>query len=172
MDLLERSTELAALEDALATVRASGRGSLVLVAGEAGIGKTALLDAFCDVTRGVPTVRGGCDALFTPRPLGPLLEIAEDVGGELRNVVAGGATPADVVQALVRELRRRRPTMLVLEDLHWADEATLDVLRMLARRIESLPVLLAASYPDDSLDRAHPCGSSSASCPPAAPSSV
>ena len=156
MDLLERSTELAALEDALAAVRASARGSLVLVAGEAGIGKTALLDAFCDGSRGVPTVRGGCDALFTPRPLGPLLEIAEEVGGELRNVVAGGATPADVAHALVRELRRRSPTLLVLEDLHWADEATLDVLRMLARRIESLPVLLAASYRNDSLDRAHP----------------
>ena len=121
MDLLERSTELAALEDALAAVRASARGSLVLVAGEAGIGKTALLDAFCDGSRGVPTVRGGCDALFTPRPLGPLLEIAEEVGGELRNVVAGGATPADVAHALVRELRRRSPTLLVLEDLHWAD---------------------------------------------------
>ena len=156
MDLLERSTELAALEDALAAVRASARGSLVLVAGEAGIGKTALLDAFCDGSRGVPTVRGGCDALFTQRPLGPLLEIAEEVGGELRNVVAGGATPADVAHALVRELRRRSPTLLVLEDLHWADEATLDVLRMLARRIESLPVLLAASYRNDSLDRAHP----------------
>jgi DNA-binding CsgD family transcriptional regulator len=156
MDLLERSSELAALGDALAAVRASGRGSLVLVAGEAGIGKTALLDAFCDGSRGVPTVRGGCDALFTPRPLGPLLEIAEEVGGELRNVVASGAAPADVGQALIHELRRRRPTMLVLEDLHWADEATLDVLRMLARRVESLPVLLAASYRDDSLDRAHP----------------
>ncbi len=156
MDLLERSMELAALEEALADVRSSGQGSLALVAGEAGIGKTALLDAFCDGSRGVPTVRGGCDALFTPRPLGPLLEIAEQVGGELAEVVAGGAAATDVVQALVHDLRRRRPTILVLEDLHWADEATLDVVRMLARRIESLPVLLAVSYRDDSLDRTHP----------------
>jgi DNA-binding CsgD family transcriptional regulator/tetratricopeptide (TPR) repeat protein len=156
MNLLERSTELAVLEDKLADVRASGRGSLVLVAGEAGIGKTALLDAFCDGSRGVATVRGGCDALFTPRPLGPFVEIAEEVGGELEDVVAGGAAPADVAQALVHELRRRGPTMVLLEDLHWADEATLDVVRMLARRIDSLPVLLAASYRDDSLGRTHP----------------
>lgn len=156
MDLLERSRELAALEEALADVRSSGHGSLALLAGEAGIGKTALLDAFCARSRDVPTVRGGCDALFTPRPLGPLLEIAEQVGGELAKIVAGGAPATDVVQALVHDLRRRWPTILVLEDLHWADEATLDVVRILARRIESLPVLLAVSYREDSLDRMHP----------------
>ena len=149
MDLLERSTELAALEGALADVRASGRGSLVLIGGEAGIGKTALLDVFCDANHAVPTVRGGCDALFTPRPLGPVLEIADALG-------AGGDGPHELVQALARELQDRGPTFVVLEDLHWADEGTLDVVRMLARRLESLPVLLAATYRDDSLDRQHP----------------
>ena len=93
MNLLERSTELAVLKDKLAEVRVSG-GSLVLVAGEAGIGKTALLDAFCDGSRGVPTVRGGCDALFTPRPLGPFVEIAEDLGGELACGIAGALADA------------------------------------------------------------------------------
>ncbi len=156
MDLLERSAELAALEEALQHVRGSGRGSVVFVAGEAGIGKTALLHAFCDGSRGVPAVRGGCDPLFTPRALGPLLEVAEEIGGEFGSIVARGAAPAEVVQALMHDLRRRRPTILVLEDLHWADEATLDVVRMLARRIDSLPLLLAASYRDDSLDRTHP----------------
>jgi DNA-binding CsgD family transcriptional regulator/tetratricopeptide (TPR) repeat protein len=149
MDLLERSTHLAALDGALADVCSSGRGSLVLVAGEAGIGKTALLDAFCDGNRNVPTLRGGCDALFTPRPLGPVLEIAAELD-------AVGETPHELVQAMARELRRRRPTFILLEDLHWADEATLDVVRMLARRLESLPVLLAATHRDDSLDRQHP----------------
>jgi DNA-binding CsgD family transcriptional regulator/tetratricopeptide (TPR) repeat protein len=149
MDLLERSTELAALEGALADVSRSGSGSLVLVAGEAGIGKTALLEAFCDGNRKVPILRGACDALFTPRPLGPLLEIAAGVG-------ADGETPHDLVQAMARQLRTRGTTVIVLEDLHWADEATLDVVRMLARRLESVPVLLAATYRDDSLDRQHP----------------
>jgi DNA-binding CsgD family transcriptional regulator len=149
MDLLERSTELAALEGALADVSRSSRGSLVLVAGEAGIGKTALLEAFCDGNRKVPILRGACDALFTPRPLGPLLEIAAELG-------ADGETSHDLMQAMARQLRTRGPTVIVLEDLHWADEATLDVVRMLARRLESVPVLLAATYRDDSLDRQHP----------------
>ena len=149
MDLLERSTELAALKGALADVCSSGRGSLVLVAGEAGIGKTALLDAFCDGNGNVPTMRGGCDALFTPRPLGPVLEIAAELD-------ADGETSHELVQAMARGLRERGSTVIVLEDLHWADEATLDVVRMLARRLESVPVLLAATYRDDSLDRRHP----------------
>jgi predicted ATPase len=122
MDLLERSTELAALEVALADVCSSGRGSLVLVAGEAGIGKTALLDAFCDGNGNVPTLRGGCDALFTPRPLGPVLEIAAELD-------ADGETPHELVQAMARGLRERGSTVIVMEDLHWADEATLDVVR-------------------------------------------
>jgi DNA-binding CsgD family transcriptional regulator/tetratricopeptide (TPR) repeat protein len=149
MDLLERSTELAALEEALADVCSSGRGSLLLVAGEAGIGKTSLLNAFCDASRAVPILRGGCDALFTPRPLGPVLEIADGLG-------ASGETPHELVQVLARELRERGPAFIVLEDLHWADEATLDVVRMLARRLDSLPLLMAVTYRDDSLDRQHP----------------
>ena len=149
MDLLERSTELAVLEEALADVCSSGRGSLVLLAGEAGIGKTALLDSFCDGNGSMPTLRGGCDALFTPRPLGPVLEIAAELD-------ADGETPHELMQAMARALRERGSTVIVLEDLHWADEATLDVVRMLARRLESVPVLLAATYRDDSLDRRHP----------------
>lgn len=149
MDLLERSAELAALDGALSDVRSSGRGSLVLIAGEAGIGKTALLETFCNGNRKVPILRGGCDALFTPRPLGPVLEIAVELGVD-------GETPHDLVQAMARQLRTRGPTVMVLEDLHWADEATLDVVRMLARRLQSVPVLLTATYRDDSLDRRHP----------------
>jgi DNA-binding CsgD family transcriptional regulator/tetratricopeptide (TPR) repeat protein len=149
MDLLERSTELAALEAAFADVRESGRGSLVLVAGEAGIGKTALLDAFCDGNRHVKSLRAGCDALFTPRPLGPMLEIAAELDAE-------GETAHELMQAIVRELRARGPTVVVVEDIHWADEATLDVVRMLARRLESVPALLVVTYRDDSLDRHHP----------------
>lgn len=149
MNLLERSAELAALEGALAAVCSSGHGSLTFVAGEAGIGKTALLEAFRDGNRKVPILRGACDALFTPRPLGPVLEIAVELG-------AYGKTPHDLVQAMARQLRTRGPTVIVLEDLHWADEATLDVVRMLARRLDTVPVLLAATYRDDSLDRQHP----------------
>jgi DNA-binding CsgD family transcriptional regulator/tetratricopeptide (TPR) repeat protein len=94
--------------------------------------------------------------LFTPRPLGPLLDIAEMTGGELGELVESGGRPHEVAAALIRELGTRAPTILVLEDVHWADEATLDVLRLLARRMEAIPALVLASYRDDELDRTHP----------------
>ena len=99
---------------------------------------------------------GACDPLFTPSPLGPLLAVAEGTGGELRAVVERGAMPYEVGAALARELSARAPAVFVLEDVHWADEATLDVLRLLARRVETVPALVVASYRDDALDRAHP----------------
>jgi predicted ATPase len=154
-ELLERDAALAGLAEALETVRATSQGRLVLLPGEAGLGKTALLRRFRDrLDESQRVLSGGCDPLFTPRPLGPLLAIAEEIGGELADVVARGAIPHEVVAVLVRVLRS--PTVFVLEDVHWADEATLDVLRLLVRRIESVPVLIVASYRDDELDRRHP----------------
>jgi DNA-binding CsgD family transcriptional regulator/tetratricopeptide (TPR) repeat protein len=156
--LLERTRELAELRDTLEAVRQDGQGRVVLIGGEAGVGKTALLRCFRgDHDAAARFVWGACDALFTPRPLGPFLEVAESVGGDLEELVAGGvARPHEVAAALTRVLRAPAPTVLVLEDLHWADEATLDVLRLLARRVETVPVLLLASYRDDELDRDHP----------------
>src|SRR4051794_23491410 len=154
--LLERSVELEALDERFAAVRARRRGRLVLVAGEAGIGKTALVRAFCDGLAATSVLAGACDALYTARPLGPFVDIAEEVGGELSALVAAGAAPGAVAAALAQELRRRDSVVVVLEDLHWADEATLDVVRLLARRIESVPALVLATYRDDELDRAHP----------------
>jgi DNA-binding CsgD family transcriptional regulator/tetratricopeptide (TPR) repeat protein/type II secretory pathway predicted ATPase ExeA len=152
-DLLERSPQLAALEEKLDAVRSTSRGRLMLVAGEAGAGKTALARRFTDERRGSARILwGACDALFTPRALGPLLDVAEDTGGDLARVTAEGAGPHEVATALLRELVRSAPTVLVLEDLHWADEATLDVLRLLARKVESAPALVLATYRDDDLD--------------------
>jgi DNA-binding CsgD family transcriptional regulator len=156
-ELLERSGQLAAFETHLAAVRASSRGRIVLLGGEAGIGKTALVRRFCQGRNGSTRIlAGSCDALFTPRPLGPILDVAQTTGGELEQVLAGGGRPHEVAMALVRELRGGSPTILVVEDLHWADEATLDVLKLLGRRIESVPALLLLTYRDDELDRGHP----------------
>ena len=155
--LLERAAELSMLVDCLEAVGRSSRGQVLLVGGEAGVGKTTLLRGFCEAPGQLARVLwGACDPLFTPSPLGPLLEVAEGSGGELQAVVARGAMPYEVVTALAHELRARTPTVFVLEDVHWADEATLDVLRLLARRVESVPALVVASYRDDQLDRAHP----------------
>ena len=155
-ELLERARELSALGEALAAVRSRGHGRLVFVGGEAGVGKTALLGRFCDESRRSSRILwGACDGLFTPRPLGPLLDIVEGTGGELTELVTSGARPHEVAGALVRELGRRSQTILVLEDVHWADEATLDVLRLIGRRLEAVPALVLATYRDE-LDRAHP----------------
>ena len=104
---------------------------MVLVRGEAGVGKTALLRGFCDARAApVRVLWGACDPLFTPRPLGPLLDIAAAVGGELAascDRAAPGRTRS--LRRCCRELRPP-PTSLVLEDVHWADEATLDLVRL------------------------------------------
>jgi tetratricopeptide (TPR) repeat protein len=155
--LLERSDELAALADSLTAVNDSSQGRLVLVAGEAGIGKTALIQRFCDENADSARILwGACDPLFTPRPLGPLVDIAQSTGGELEELVVSGGRPHEVVAALIPELRQREPTIVVFEDLHWADEGTLDVLRLLRRKVEGAPVLIVATYRDNELDHAHP----------------
>src|SRR5690349_3863699 len=153
--LLERSEQLAALQSELDAITASGRGRLVLIAGEAGIGKSALIDAFC---RGldVAVLRGACEALFTPRPLGPLVDISDQLGGTFAALVDAGVTPSDLLAALAGELRRGAATVVVLEDLHWADDATLDVVRLLGRRCDAFPALVLATYRDDELERTHP----------------
>jgi predicted ATPase len=81
-DLLERSYHLSVLRDALVTTQAERRGVLVLLGGEAGGGKTALLRRFVGTYEPAGRVLwGSCDPLFTPRPLGPFLDIALDVVG-------------------------------------------------------------------------------------------
>jgi DNA-binding CsgD family transcriptional regulator len=156
-ELLDRESQLALLADSLEGVHRTSKGRLVLVGGEAGVGKTALTRRFCD---SLPSSRrvlwGACDALFTPRPLGPFLDIAELTGGELSELVHGGARPNEVVATLLRTLQARPAGVIVLEDLHWADEATLDVVRLLGRRVEAFPVLVLATYRDDEVDRTHP----------------
>ena len=155
-DLLEREPVLAGLREALAKA-GDGRGSVVLVPGEAGVGKTLVLRRFCDEVGAFARVLwGNCDALLTPRPLGPFVDIARVTGGGFHELVDGHAKPHAVADWLLEELASAAPAVVVLEDVHWADEATLDVLRIVGRRIDSVPAVLVASYRDDELDRSHP----------------
>ena len=155
--LLERSSQLERLRAVLAEVEETGRGRLLLIGGEAGVGKTALLQRFIGEHDGVHrTLWGACDALFTPPPLAPLLDVAHVTGGRLNEVIRSEATPHAVASTLMDELASSPPTVLVLEDLHWGDEATLDVVRVLGRRIDTVASLVLASYRDDELDRDHP----------------
>ena len=154
MQLLERDDHLATLDARLADVRGTGRGQLILLAGEAGAGKTAVVRAFEDRQRAVTVYTGACEALFTPRPLGPLLDIAAEIGGELAELTERGASAGEVLAALARTVRGS--AVVVVEDLHWADEATLDLVHLLGRRAAGMPVLFIATYRDDQLDRDHP----------------
>ncbi len=156
-DLLERAAHLETLAESYATVAATAQGRLALVHGEAGIGKTALVRRFCDDHAASPRLLwGACDALFTPRPLGPILDIAAGGGAELAALDPEDAQPYEVAAALMAELRANAPTVLVVEDLHWADEATLDVVRLIGRRVETVHALVVATYRDDELALGHP----------------
>jgi len=150
--LLEREQQLGVLERHLAAVTTDKIGRFVFLGGEAGVGKTSLVRHFCS-EQALHILSGACDALATPHPLGPFLDIAA-LSGRLNDAIAGGAQPYEVAASLLDELRTR-PSILVLEDLHWADDATLDVVRLLARRLETVPVLAIGTYRDDQVDRTH-----------------
>ena len=155
MRLLERDPELAELDDA---VRAAidGRGSVLLVHGEAGIGKSSLVNALRErPPAGSRVLFGACDALSTPRTLGPLRDLAPDVGARLGTALRAGDRE-EVFAALREELASTPGTVLVVEDVHWSDEASLDALRFVARRIDTLHAVLVLTYRDEELDRGHP----------------
>jgi DNA-binding CsgD family transcriptional regulator len=155
-DLLERNELLERLGRGLDEARA-GRGGLVLLGGEAGAGKTALVDAFSAEQAAARILAGACDSLFTPRPLAPFADIAAELGGALATLLAAAARPDELVRALLAELSAGgRPTLLVLEDMHWADEGTLDVLRVLSRKVGATRLLILVTYRDDELAQAHP----------------
>jgi DNA-binding CsgD family transcriptional regulator len=155
--LLERADQLTLLGAALARIAGGAGGGVVLVPGEAGIGKTSLLRQFyVGIGTSARVFRSACDPLFTPRPLGPLVELAEDIRIGLVAELSSGVDAFDVAGVLLRELKLVAPAVVVIEDIHWADEATLDVVRLLARRLEAAPVLLVLSYRDDQLDRTQP----------------
>ncbi|MEV0898578.1 AAA family ATPase [Actinoplanes sp. NPDC049802] len=154
--LLERDHELSEL-GVVARRALDGHGSVVLITGEAGIGKSSLVDAIRSVLPAEGRLLVGyCDDLATPRVLGPLRDLVGKVGSRLTEALSSGDR-SRVFEAFRSELDwPGHPTVLVVEDLHWADEATLDVLRFLVRRIAALPVALVATYRDDEIGAGHP----------------
>src|SRR5512132_4501875 len=150
MSLLERESALETLGGWLAEARAGG-GRLVLVGGEAGVGKTALVEEFTLRHRQAARVLwGACDPLTTPRPLGPLADVAPALGGRLDRLLHEEAPREVRFPTLLQRLRDSRVvTVLVVEDVHWADEATLDLLRFLARRLGPAAALVVVTYRDD-----------------------
>jgi DNA-binding CsgD family transcriptional regulator len=143
--LLEREPTLAALALAVDDA-AEGHGSVALITGEAGIGKTSLVRAFAERTGGrARLLLSACDDLVAPRTLGPL-----------RDAVLGSELVDDPFTALLDALAADPPTVLVVEDLHWADDATLDVLGYAARRIDPLGAVLVLTCRDEEVGAGHP----------------
>jgi len=151
MRLIERESQLAALYQ-YAGEASQGQGRLVLISGEAGVGKSVLLEEFAQELDEARWLWSGCDGLFTPAALGPLLDIASRLDGELLQLCRAEAKRDQLYGALLRQLSDLRPrTVIAIEDVHWADEATLDLLSYLGRRIQHLGVLLLVTYRDDAL---------------------
>jgi DNA-binding CsgD family transcriptional regulator/tetratricopeptide (TPR) repeat protein len=153
--LLEREAELRGLREALDEA-CQGRGSVVLISGEAGIGKTSLVRAFAASAADWARIRVGvCDDLETPRTLGPFRDMARLAGGPLAGALEPVAERDAVFGAAWQELADAT-TVMIVEDVHWADDATLDVLRYLAWRAGELPSVLVLTYRDEELRDDHP----------------
>lgn len=154
--LVERDAALQLLDDRLRGV-AGGGGHAVLVGGEAGIGKTSLLKALAAGRGDARLWWGACDALQTPHPLAPLHDIALGGDAGFRALLRADADRAALFDAVLSELRHAgQPVLFVVEDAHWADEATLDLLKFLGRRIDRTRCLLVVSYRDDEVASTHP----------------
>ncbi len=146
--LLEREDGLGVLVDAVQDA-AAGRGSVVLVAGEAGIGKSSLLRELRERTgERVTFLIGACEPLSVPVPLAPLRELVEAAGGgDLIDL--GSDDRLVLVRRVASVLAERAPVVAVIEDVHWADPLTLDLLRLLVRRAPQMAALIVATFRDD-----------------------
>jgi DNA-binding CsgD family transcriptional regulator len=150
VELIERDPELEAIA-AAAAAAAAGTGRVVLLSGEAGIGKTSVVRELVRRLAGEARVLvGACDDLFSPRTLGPFRDLPLGADAPLRRALAAPTDRDTVLAAVLEELADPlRATVLVIEDVHWADEATRDVLAFLGRRIDRLGVLLVLTHREE-----------------------
>jgi len=158
MELIEREHALQRLHDAVGRA-AGGSGVVALVSGEAGIGKTTLVRRLVrDRTgEGDRVLWGSCEALFSPRPLGPVYDMADAFDTDVQGMLDSDGPRARLFTAILDDLRQcPRNTLMILEDVHWADTATLDLVKYLARRIHPVRALLLLTYRDDEIGDRHP----------------
>jgi DNA-binding CsgD family transcriptional regulator/tetratricopeptide (TPR) repeat protein len=154
--LLERETQLGSLLQYADEVRGRA-GRLVLISGEAGVGKSSLVEELQLHLPEATWAWGACDGLFTPRPLAPLHDIARELGGDLLDLVRSEASRDEIFDEVLRAAAAVDDVaVLVIEDVQWADDATLDLLRFLGRRLRDLPVLLLVTFRDDALAPSDP----------------
>ena len=154
--LVERDAELQALRGWWADA-AAGRARLVLVTGEAGVGKTALLQELSRVVEGAHVLRGMCEPLATPIPLGPLVDMSGNLSPAFRSMLTGGRDLVSVRQQFLAEIDDApSATLVVVEDAHWADSGSLDLLRSVGRRLEGYRAMVVVTYRSDEVGPRHP----------------
>jgi predicted ATPase/DNA-binding CsgD family transcriptional regulator len=157
MELVERDGFLTMLRSHFEDVN-EGEGRCVFVSGEAGIGKTSLIKAFCNEVKNKCNIyQGICDALFTPRPLAPLYDVLLQLGKSIPESNIDATNRTAFFTNFYQELNNRTEVNLVVfEDIHWADEATLDFIKFFARRISQLKCLFILTYRDTEIHSSHP----------------
>lgn len=156
MGLLEREPQLRAAAGYLADATA-GHGRIVFVAGEAGVGKTAFLQCFAaEAARSARVITGTCDGSATPPPLGPLVEMLPQLPAEVWPPDAAREAVFSRLTAVLREPPQPQPYLLIVEDVHWADEASVDLIRYIARRVHGCRALVMVSYRPEDLVPEHP----------------
>ena len=153
MEVLERGQLLDQLDNLLAEA-GRGQGRLVLVRGEAGIGKTTLVREFT-AGRNRRVLWGICDPVEPPRPLAPVFDIAGQTGGELQSALDSSDRNRILFAFLALLRAEGGPWVVVLEDMQWADESSVDVLRVVGRRVGQLPALVVVTYRDNEVGPGH-----------------
>ena len=156
MLLLEREQALRATAGYL-TDAAAGHGRLVFITGEAGVGKTSfVLQVIADGGAEASAALGTCEGSATPAPLGALAEMLPRLPAGVWPAEAARNEVFTRLAAALREPAPRAPHLLIFEDVHWADEATLDLLRYLARRAHTFHALILVTYRDEDVVAGHP----------------
>jgi DNA-binding CsgD family transcriptional regulator/tetratricopeptide (TPR) repeat protein len=150
MKLLEREKYLDQLENIYQEVK-SNYGHTVFIYGEAGIGKTSLVNYFLQSQPKTSYVfSGACDSLYTPRPLGPLYDISGKIGNSFSSLLQEETNRPRIFTALLEEFQSRSlPVILIFEDIHWADEATADLIKFLCRRIQQTKCMFILTFRDN-----------------------
>lgn len=157
MILLERNKNLNLLHDLLQRIT-ENKGYVCLISGEAGVGKTTLIENFLNQQDEKNRVlSGSCDALFTPRPLGPLYDIAEQLNNDLLKLLSNEASRNLIFSTFLNSLQSYSNTNIVIfEDVHWADESTLDLIKFLGRRVNRTNSLILITFRHDEINSEHP----------------
>jgi len=148
--LIEREAQMAQLSAQLSSA-GRGDGRIAALLGEAGVGKTSLVEAFLrSLARDIRTLRSACEDLTLPDPLGPLHDLARDAGWILPETMGPAQRIPLFSEALRVFDRPPQPTVIVIEDIHWADDATLDLVRFVGRRAVNRHILVLVTARTDS----------------------